>query len=766
MFNLPIPEIIRKQYNQAFPSHDVDPSLKSEKEFNLMMAEAMLSEHFNNRGWAAYGFPENSNGRCFAELRLYADGTPPITKYQNRLSLGEDKNKSFLNISWQPTGITEKYVRVLTGIGMQMDYEPKALAIDPASQEDKKKEIAYYKLRNTDKFKALQSAMKSIGVNVDDREPLDEAQIETLKQTGGFKLGYEIAMMAALKDTMRRSKMDNIRDKVLRDLITLNHAAVKTYIEGTRVMIRYVDPANLIARYSQYNDFRNADYAGEIRFMTIGELRRETSLTEEELSNIAKKYINSDKTPEVTLETVTTYDYRAKNGAIDNLTVAVLDAEYITTDIKKFTSNYRKEGNLHFKERSFDYELSDRQKKRGVILEEKRIEYRYKFKHILGTKIVFDQGKDTMIHRKGEKGYKRATLTYNMYRVDGRSIVESIIPIEDDINIATYKLRDAIAKMIPPPGVAINVNSIADIDVTDERNKYQSAMDLLMMTGAIPIKFAGDYSDYSINNHQTPIIPIGDSTYRFMEQQINYIRYLQEEIRSVTGVNEFVDTSVSDPRTGLGVMKAAIASTNNSLNPIFKGVKDLYYQLFDTCKTRVQQLASTGEIEVAYEGLGGATIQTLVLGKDFAERQFRINIEPLPTQQERDELMMQIKELERYRAQNGRGGITPADALLANRLIMNGELDHARLILTQAQERTIQQDMALAERQQRVTGEIQQQSAIVSEEEKRKTIDMQLRADLAKIKLESELKKGEIITQGRVDMEMEKMKEKLTANLT
>ena len=106
-------------------------------------------------------------------------------------------------------------------------------------------------------------------------ESLEE--LEMFQAAGGFKMGYAMAMEKLLKHTGDISNWDtNLKPKFIDDFIDFNIIFAKSYIDDTadKEKWRYVDPEDLVIQYSKYDDFRDAEYAGEFREMKLSSVRQ------------------------------------------------------------------------------------------------------------------------------------------------------------------------------------------------------------------------------------------------------------------------------------------------------------------------------------------------------------------------------------------------------------------------------------------------------------------------------------------------------------
>lgn len=752
------------------PDHNGDPELKNNPEFYEKVGTQLLGDYYNNRTAFPYQWTLR---RSFGELRLYASGTPPEDKYIDQVVnyKRQDKSgrKSFVNISWAPTGITGKVVKAFKGIAQEINYDVKVNATDAESFLEKKQELNYQKIRNSPVWQRFEQTMKKAGVKVDER-PLfsDEQEQQLFAEAGGLKLGYEIALEAFILNVLRDSKFKYIKDQLIEDIFVLGVSACQDYMEGEQVMARWVDPEFMIARYSRYKDYRNIDIAGEQRIMTVGMLRRETNLSDKDILMLIQQYntknlwgrsYNSDA--------LYAYNYFESDNwrTVAQIGIPVLDFEFISSDVQKYTSVRRaKEGNLVYKDVPYDYELSAEQEGKGKKVDTKYTEFRYKAKLIMGTTIVFDYGRDTDIHRQGEAGNKRANLSYHIYDTKEKSAVETIIPLEDEINIATFKQRDALAKLPPPPGLAIDNAAFENITIGGIKMDTPDMLQMFGDLGYLIVNSLDEFGKPSLGAQSTPVKPLftNDAFASHFRIYFELIEQKMKQIADFTGINDLVTGSQSTTNQGLGLNKISVQGTYNILAPTFRGYESLLENLGQSIVGRAQELAATNKLKVEYQGLGKFMLDTLELGDEISTKEFDVFTEALPSGQEKQQLLVDLTELQKLKQAGGKGGITIDDAIVIKRQITLGNVKLAELLLSKAVKKTEKKEQQTAERLQKQNGDIQTQSAQAAEQGKRQTALLDHELKIKELQAESRLKRGEDLNQGEIDADLIRIKAEYT----
>ena len=106
-------------------------------------------------------------------------------------------------------------------------------------------------------------------------------------------------MEEGIELTFYLNDWEEVRKRVIRDLITLDIGVAKTGVENGKITIRYVDPTNFVSSHSSRPDFRNMEYAGEVIYITVHDLKRMSGdqFTDDEYEDIAKSVLGKHGNP-------------------------------------------------------------------------------------------------------------------------------------------------------------------------------------------------------------------------------------------------------------------------------------------------------------------------------------------------------------------------------------------------------------------------------------------------------------------------------------
>jgi hypothetical protein len=275
--------------NSAFPSQVVSNAEKASMEYGSQVAMAIEYEWFKSGRTNGNRYLTNWNN--FNTLRLYARGEQPVQKYKDELSINGDL--SYLNLDWKPVPILSKFVDIVVNGISQKAYDIKAYAQDPSSTKKRTEYAA--KIQESMMAKDYINNLKQVlGIDLYQKDPslvIPETKEELeLHMQLGYKQSIEIAEEEAISTVFAQNKYDLIRRRLNMDLVTCGIAAAKTnFNTANGITLDYVDPAYMVYSYTEDPNFDDIYYVGEIKSITIPELKKEfPDISNEELERIQK----------------------------------------------------------------------------------------------------------------------------------------------------------------------------------------------------------------------------------------------------------------------------------------------------------------------------------------------------------------------------------------------------------------------------------------------------------------------------------------------
>ena len=426
---------------KTFPSQVVSDLEKMTEEYGLQVGQAIEQEWFGKQTATA---KYNTNRNEFHKLRLYARGEQPIQKYKDELSINGDL--SYLNLDWKPVPIISKFVDIVVNGMANRTYNVKAFSQDPfgTNKRSSYMESILEDMRTMDLAKFTKQTFKvDIFNNPPDKLPESEEELDLHMQLT-YKQSVEIANEQAINVLLEGNKYENTKKRLYYDLTVLGIGAVKTSFNTSEgVVVKYVDPANLVYSYSEDPYFEDLYYIGEVKTIPVNELVREfPDLTPDDLEKIKKNFSPTGR-------------YNSNylgNEKHDNNHVEVLYFNYKTYmndvyKIKKLGSG----GEKAIKKTDLFNPPDEKQTNFAKV--ERKIECLYEGAKILGTNTMLKWGQaKNMVRPKSD--YNKVKMNYSLvaprlYKGKIDSLVRRITGFADMIQLTHLKLQQVMSRMIP-----------------------------------------------------------------------------------------------------------------------------------------------------------------------------------------------------------------------------------------------------------------------------------------------------------------------------
>ena len=573
--------------NSSFPDQVVPDEVKQGYDYGLQVARAIEGEWFNGSN-SGSRFSTNYNNFHFR--RLYARGEQPVQKYKDELSINGDL--SYLNLDWKPIPVLSKFVDIVVNGMSSRNYEIKAFSQDPVSKKART-DYATNLLRNIALRDFNKSVKDKLGMDistVDDpaKAPQTQEELE-VHMLLDYKQSIEIAEEEAINNTLERNKYDLTSQRVNHDLTVIGIGANKTsYNRSEGVTVEYVDPSNLIYSYTEDPNFEDIWYVGEIKALTVGEVKKYfPHISEEEIQEIQKYNGNNNYT-------------RGWAGRDDANTVYVMFFEYKTYSDQVFKIKYTDQGLEKALEKPSDFNPPKSDKFDKVF---RSIEVLYSGAKVLGHDKILDWRLSHNMTRP-KSNLTKVNMNYSiaaprMYKGRIESIVSKCMGFADMIQLTHLKLQQVLAKIVPD-GVFLDVDGLAEVDLGNGTSYNPAeALNMYFQTGSVVGRSMTQDGD--INRGKVPIQELSSSNGQAKIQSlIGTYQYYLQMIRDVTGLNEARDGSMPDEKSLVGLQKLAAANSNTATRHILDS--SLYLTL-RACENITLRISDCLEFDLTREAL-------------------------------------------------------------------------------------------------------------------------------------------------------------------
>lgn len=713
------------QILKEFQLNDLSVKDKSDKEYGLRISQYIDSTI--GGGISSYYWTRNNRYKL---NRNSANGKINMAKFQDLLDFNGKVN--YANINWQSIKIVNRIISGLVGRWMQRNEKIQIQAIDDLSQQDKideYNELDFY-IANREMLQKLQ---EESGMQVIPNKKIPETKEELDLWTTQFqRLPEEILYEMGCNNVLQANGwFDTLKYKMLHDSAEVGFVGTYTWMDEQGVIhVDYVKPENALYSYSEYNDFRDSSWRGQVKSMKISDLRRKYgkefggTLTEEQLwdiANTSKDYQFNDKLRWDVNWNITFF------RPYDEFNVDVLDFELKTVDSDTYTVITTKKNKSTLLKKGRDESTSDNKE---VIDDTKYNIYRGVMVRV--KQVMLEWGlKRNMIRPQDPKETGNAEFSYSFYMYQNYSMTNTAVPekIEepaDQMILARLKMQQLVAKM-RPTGALINWDALQSIDYgLGDANKTIDVMKLYDQTGSLYYRGKDDEG----NQIPVPITELANAG--FLPQMQGLIQLYQFHYSVLK------DELGEDPNMAAQALTPRVTTGNiDTAQQVAANATDYMYDAYVECmKQTARKVSCLLHKSVTF---GAKAYRNLLNKEDVGTRIFNTDVRLLPTSQD---IMMLDQKMNQAIASN------PQFAMFIDTFkiirIAKEDVKLAEEYYRISMKKMIETQQAQAMQNQQMTIQGQMQSAQMAEEEKRKSLEMELaiKKQISDLQTNNDLKKA------------------------
>lgn len=681
-----------------FPDRNITPSQKSTREYTKKVGEAIYSRYQKNKTAASsastsyfkqlrqYGVGEQSEDMYKRYLSgvVQSDTSAPITAIDGSWTENKtQERRGWMNVLWDILSPAQMIKKMIHGLFDDIDFDIIADAVDADSGAEEENEK--WKLWVTTKSPFAQrllaaKALSGIQLEQPDFIPENIEELEMYREAGRFKTAYAMEMEKLIRHIADISEWEDLKAKVLDDIIDLHRAFVKGDYDSDlkKIVWRYVDPEDLVVQYSKYNDFRDSTFAGEFHEIKISDLRKklmEEGYDEDTIKTIVKTYAGKYGNPSEDAQYSERYDgvYR-----YDNFTIVVFSYEWIDSDVEKkirFTNKYGKI-------RTLPYEEGQKLGKREELVQTTK-QFLYKGNWIIGTDYTYDYGR---VYYQPRPRPNKVELTYKGFVIPGPSLTAQLKPIYDDIQIGWLQYQNSRSQLFHA-GYAVDFRMLNNIS---DGKKKMDPLEVLQMwkeTGILLFMSVG-VGQYYKGGATIPVHRIEGGMGQAIDDAVRRIQMAFMVIERITGFSPVALGATPNPEAPVTTTERSLQATHNSMKPMIRGIFDIKNMLAKSTSPRIQQiLRYDREAEKEFiKVIGEGGVQAIKIAQDTAA-ELGIKLQARPSAQEKAALL-QAAQAALQPGRDGLRGISFDDyTYIIERLNANGNIKEIRLYLSQAKRR-------------------------------------------------------------------------------
>jgi hypothetical protein len=338
----------------------------------------------------------------------------------------------------------------------------------------------------------------------------------------------------------------------------------------------------------------------------------------------------------------------------------------------------------------------------------------------------------------------------DFYRMKAVGMMEQLMPIADQIQIAWYRLQNVI-NSARPKGISIEMGALEDVPL----GKGGEAMEPMKLIDLFEKKGILVYRRTDMQGRQMNYKPIEELNNGLGNEATQYFALIQsyiQMIRDITGLNELTDGSTPDPKMLTTIAKAAMEGSNNSLHHILEGDRHLLERLSSAVILRIQDAIKHGPIEGYIKALGKNTVDFIKVSTDVSNYEYGILIENKPTDVERQRLQQYIQA---SLGDGVNGTLDMEDAIFIESI---DNLKMAQRVLAYRIKKKRNQRMQEAQQQQAMNAQVQQQAALTAEQAKQQTLQAEMTLKAQIVDLEKKYDLAILDKKYQYEIELEKLR--------
>lgn len=704
---------------------------KSDDAYGLALAKYIVSTV--NSGVGSYYFNRNARYR---QNRNAANGRIRMQKFMDLLELNGKQN--YVNINWQSIRIVNRIVAGLVGRWMSKSEKISVKATDSLSITEKNKQ--YKELEFLMKNKALVENLEAqTGVKLkpedvkipEDKDELDlwVAQFQRLPE----EIKYEMAVNEVFE---ANGWFDVNKERSLNDSAQVGFVGTYTWMDEQGVIhVDWVKPENAFYSYSEYNDFRDTTWRGQVKAMKISELRRKYGeefggkLTEKQLYDIAatsKEFQLADKISWIDQWT-STYA-----RPYDEFNIDVFEFELKTVDSEPYTVITTKKNKSTLLKKGVPPKKDENEE---VIADTKWNIYRGVYAK--NQDYLLEWGiKTNMIRPQDPKEIGNAEFSYSFYmyqnyEMRNLAIPEKIEEPADQMILARLKMQQLVAKM-RPTGAKYNIDALQEIDLGLATGVSSPAEIQKIYDQTGNLYFRG--RDAEGNPIPVPMEELSNSGFLGqMQGLISLYQFHYQVLKDELGEDPNLIAQALQPRVTSSNVNTAQDAANNATGYMYDAFK---WVMADTAKKVCCLLKDS----VTY---GSKVYRETLKQDDVIGRMFGTTIQMLPDEIE----IAKFEALMNQAIASNPQLVLYIDPFQMMR-IAKEDVKLAEALFRRGQKKMIQSQQEQAAQQSQMNAQVQMQSAQSAEQEKRATMQIEVETKGQIEAMISKEKQKETILQG------------------
>ena len=548
---------------------------KLRPDYGVKMARTMIALDSNNgfmSGLTSSQYLANidiSQGRdasfnTSAERYLGARDNPLLQKY------------GYGAVNPQLVNLMPKFVNLIHGKLMSMDYDIGVDVIDSTSMDEKKqvKDMLSSWLK-------IKDSVAQYGVTFDNikeeagvpelpstTEDLEIMMTTIYKHYEAMKAELELMKVHSMND------WDAIKSKFIMELVVQGIAGVRTFVDGNGVIREEWFPINRFrGSYSESEDFDNLSHGGIIDYLTPEQFYSEAkdSLPHEKILETIKQFA-SNTNKDANIGGAGNYAFFGVPYGMERY-IKVFRFQKIEEDVENWVQLTDRLGNKYMSKRKANFVIAPEEKPKYESGEKELFNVSTTTKYggvwVIGSEVVYDYG----IIQEGND----VKLDFHLYAPNMRYGKTSSVCSQIKEPVYMFSIAWSRLKHIVGQGwngtVDINVDMMYNMSLGKGGKNLDPSdvLDLFFMEGVSLSK--GKQSPADPNNGRAiNIINEGLTATDF----VSIMNLCIDTIRNICGINELSDASTPASGTLVGVADIANQNSNHAIAHYYRAYHSIY----------------------------------------------------------------------------------------------------------------------------------------------------------------------------------------------
>jgi hypothetical protein len=704
-----------------------------------------------------------------------------VFPYQNRLDCwgekGDGEEDTYYRVNWQILNLASNFVNLLVGKLMKVQYEPECVILDPEALDAKEQKT--YLLRA---HMELKEWAAQIGVGIDparfgiDPSLLQDSDEAEMHMNMNYKDRMALEAEMAISLHLTRNNFQQIRKEYLQDAVIYGVLGVECKNDPLgNTKISRESPERIVTAYSPTEDNSKINYSGYIDNYTFEELRQlaQTDFNEEQYEDIWKNHCSYMIPAENQLQPFFGIPFEAYANRSREKVCRVFKFYFLTTIEDTYESKKDKLGNKKIYKSKPERGMSQEYQDKYVATGEREIlkdNYQVCYEGymivgggtgsdvLMGTEYIFGykQVVDMEVAKNNLSTTQIPLRVFAPNMMDGKvtSIIESCLPVFDEIQINWLQFQHCIASYIPD-GLAIDMSAMIDgpIGKGGKAMTPRQVLDLVYKKGTM-VYNGKNLAGYTNNNGKTPITPMKFSDLSVAERFLQNIQSMLGILNRIIGTNDFTNAATPSPEALNGVGQMAIQGTEDALFYLYNADRMIHKKVYESLVLLTQNAVRrgvkvNGNVDGISTALGASSLRFWEVNSDISYVAIGIDVKAAPTQAEWQQFMTDLS------------GAVESGALSVGDKIAIQEchnLRQARQMMLVRERRNKQQAQQQTMQLNDQQAQNNQALATAAEKEKQNTIQLEgqvkLQTELAILEKQKEL----ILLKGDIDLRIETTK--------